>query len=106
MAENPVVEAIRRLGGPSQVSYLCRISVAAVYKWRDHGRVTNARCAVIVAEATGMSVKELVGLGVGNGGPDDVGTAGRRHAGQSEDHRGGPARHPPARRRDRVVRPQ
>ena len=71
--KNPVAEARELLGGTFEdVAVICRVSRQAVWLWEKAGRIPDSRCAVLVAEATGIPVARLAGLGdtkPGNGKP-------------------------------------
>lgn len=69
-AKNPVELAVRLVGGPTQASFICRMSAAAVSKWCRLGIVADARAAVLLSQATNgvVSVAQLAGLHVINGG--------------------------------------
>lgn len=70
--DNPVTTAVDVVGGPTQASFICRVSAAAIYKWRKEGWVQDSRAAVLLARATQekgtpISVAALAGLEVHNG---------------------------------------
>lgn len=77
---NPVIRAVRLVGGPTQASFLCRVSAAAIFKWRKLGRVYDARAAVLLARASGVPIEQLAGVDVGDGtaGPAPKRRKGRR----------------------------
>jgi len=77
MAKNAVEEAIQLAGGPTKASYVCRVSVGAIWKWRQTGRVSDGRAAVLLSEETGVPVKALVGLEVIGGNGDEPTKRGR-----------------------------
>jgi len=78
MAKNAVEEAIQAVGGPTKASYVCRVSVGAIWKWRQTGRVSDGRAAVLLSEESGVPVKALVGLEVVSGNGDEPTKRGRR----------------------------
>src|SRR5262249_31307574 len=99
MAVNAVERAIQALGGPTPASYVCRVSVNAIWHWRKMGRVRHAEGLVrlwraAVAAGLDVTIDELAGLPCGNGENADVGEARRRIRGSSKDR---------PRRRDRRV---
>jgi hypothetical protein len=77
MEQNAVEQAIQAVGGPTKASYVCRVSVGAIWKWRQQGRVSDGRAAVLLSQASGVPVEALVGLEVVSGNGDEP-PAGRR----------------------------
>lgn len=81
MDANPVIEAVRIVGGPTKASWVCQVSAAAVYRWYKLGYVPDTRAAVRLADATKeagtpISIAALAGLDVIEGGqpaPDGPG---------------------------------
>jgi hypothetical protein len=71
MERNAVEEAIQAVGGPTKASYVCQVSVGAIWKWRQNKRVSDGRAAVLLADASGVPVEALVGLVVLNGTGDE-----------------------------------
>lgn len=59
--DNAVTEAVRRVGGPTKASHVCRVSAAAVYKWRKLGYVPDTRAALALAAASGVTIEALAG---------------------------------------------
>lgn len=59
---NAVARAITIVGGPTPASFACRVSTAALYKWRKLGRVLDAHAAVLLSRAT-EAAGELVTVG-------------------------------------------
>lgn len=60
--ENPVAIAIRQAGGATAAAHACRVSNSAIYQWLELGFVPRSKYAVLLAEASGVSVRELSGL--------------------------------------------
>lgn len=62
-SENPVERAVWIIGGPGATAKLCDVSWFTVRKWRKAGQVKNARCAVLMSDATNnkVTVRQLAG---------------------------------------------
>src|SRR5215510_9140739 len=76
MPDSAIERLIQALGGPTPASYVARVSVAALWKWRREGRVTHPKGMVRLwhaAQAVGLdiTVDELAGLPYANGGNGD-----------------------------------
>jgi len=71
MEKNAVERAVQAVGGPTQASHICDVSVWAIRIWRKTGIVPDTRAAILLSEATDgdISVRELAGLENGDGGP-------------------------------------
>lgn len=57
-----VERAVEAVGGPTKAAHACGVSNAAIYQWFDLGHVPRSRYAVLLAEASGVPVRELAGL--------------------------------------------
>ena len=75
MEKNAVERAVQAVGGPTQASHICDVSVWAIRLWRKNGIVPDTRSAIRLSEATDgqISVRELAGLENGDGGPHQRG---------------------------------
>lgn len=60
---NPVRLAVKAAGGPTKAALACLVSGAAVYQWIKLGHVPRTIHAVRLAAASGVSTRELAGLG-------------------------------------------
>lgn len=67
---NAVSLAVRKVGGPTQASFICQCSAAAIYKWRKLGFVYDSRAAVRLSRASGIPIEQLAGLELVDGGND------------------------------------
>jgi hypothetical protein len=60
--ETVVDRAVGKVGGPTEASWICRVSFAAIYKWRRQGFINDGLAAVRLAQASGFPVEDLVGF--------------------------------------------
>lgn len=61
---NPVVKAVRQVGGVTKAANTCLVSAVTVYVWQRQGYINKAKPADRLAEATGIDVRLLMGLEV------------------------------------------
>jgi len=75
MEKNAVERAVQAVGGPTQASHICDVSIWAIRLWRKNGIVPDTRSAIRLSEATDgqITVRELAGLENGDGGPQQRG---------------------------------
>ncbi|MEJ1959761.1 MAG: hypothetical protein WDM70_10350 [Nitrosomonadales bacterium] len=57
--ENPVRQAIYKIGGPTVVSNLLSISNGAVHAWIRNRKIRNIKFARRIAELSGFDIEEL-----------------------------------------------
>ena len=60
--DNPVARAIKKVGGPLEASFICRVSTNMLHIWRRRGVIKDARVAVLLSKASGIPVSELAGV--------------------------------------------
>jgi len=58
---NPVKDAVDKVGGPTSAANICGVSGATVHNWINAQRVKDTAHAIKLAEAAGIDVKELAG---------------------------------------------
>jgi|SRR5215469_16219324 len=73
MEDNPVRRAVDTIGGILETQIAVRVNYWTLREWLKSGVVPTTRYAVALSEAThgAVSVKELAGLGSGNGDDGD-----------------------------------
>lgn len=56
-----VLEAVRRVGGPTKAANVCGINPCSIYRWLRKGRIPRARAAEKLSTATGIPFNDLFG---------------------------------------------
>lgn len=58
---NPVREAVDKVGGVTRASVICEVSNQTVYNWIEAARVKDAKHALLLAAESGIDVNRLAG---------------------------------------------
>lgn len=56
---NSVHQAVRKVGGATQASFLLRVNPATIYRWQRTGVIPRFDKATILAKASGLNVEAL-----------------------------------------------